>query len=64
MKKRQSNNYKIIYTVIMNFLKYILLENYEEFANRFLNKGAEVETCLACKVWETQFMLLRVYFYF
>ena len=47
----------------MNFLKYILLENYEEFANRFLNKGAEVETRLAFKVWEIQFMWLKVYFF-
>ena len=47
----------------MNFLKNILLENYLEFANRFLNKDAEVETRVPCKVGETQFIWLRVYFF-
>ena len=42
--------------------KNILQENYKEFANRFLKKGAEMETRLPCKVWQIQFMWLRVFF--
>ena len=47
----------------MNFLKNILLDNYLEFANRFLNNGVEVETRLPCKVSEIQFMWLGVYYF-
>ena len=54
---------KLLSYIIMNFLKNILLENYLEFANRFLNKDAEVETRVPCKVGETQFIWLRVYFF-
>ena len=43
----------------MNFLeKYIVRK-----LLRFLNKAVEVETRLPCKVWETQFMWLGVYYF-
>ena len=34
-----------------------------KFANRFLDKGVEVETRLPYIVWETLFMWRRVYFF-
>ena len=45
-KKDTIDYYKIIQLWIS--LKNILLENYYEFANRFLNKGVGVETGLPC----------------
>ena len=46
------NDFFLQLSLILLTIKNILFENYQEFANRFLNMGTEVETRLPCKVWE------------